>query len=184
MEPICLSLGAKGEAPGWFKFPTDIIANKRGQLIVADLFNHRLQVIEVKYQKEFPSLKELKQKKSPPAATEKTGSAAPDAGDSGAPAAKAAVSPEGVDQADSAPPQLPESPGDGTRQETVPALPEPPSAEIDEKAAAPAGLDAHPASGSQENSPDELAPGPPDAEIKEQIIPEQQLPAYPDEPAK
>jgi DNA-binding beta-propeller fold protein YncE len=53
--------GGKGEAPGWFKFPTDVALNKYGQLIVADYFNHRLQVLDVRYQKEFPSLEQLKQ---------------------------------------------------------------------------------------------------------------------------
>jgi hypothetical protein len=47
--------GGRGSA-WWFKF-SDVVVNKRGQLIVADLFNHRLQVLEVKYQKEFLHLK-------------------------------------------------------------------------------------------------------------------------------
>jgi len=45
--------GGQGAAPGWFNFPVDIAVNRHGQLIVADLFNKRLQVLEVSY--ELPS---------------------------------------------------------------------------------------------------------------------------------
>ena len=61
--------GGKGEAPGWFKFPTDVALNKYGQVIIADYFNHRLQVLDVRYQKEFPSLEELKKVLPPAKAT-------------------------------------------------------------------------------------------------------------------
>jgi DNA-binding beta-propeller fold protein YncE len=39
--------GGRGFNPGWFNFPTDISINNRGQLIIADLFNKRAQVLEV-----------------------------------------------------------------------------------------------------------------------------------------
>lgn len=42
-------IGGRGYAPGWFNFPSGIAINKQGQLIVADLFNKRVQVIEVEY---------------------------------------------------------------------------------------------------------------------------------------
>lgn len=42
--------GGKGTGPGWFNFPNDITVNRRGQVIVSDLFNHRVQVLDVKYQ--------------------------------------------------------------------------------------------------------------------------------------
>jgi len=56
--------GGRGWGPGWFNFPTDIMVNKHGQVIVSDLFNQRLQVLEVNYQRNIPALPELS-KKSP-----------------------------------------------------------------------------------------------------------------------
>jgi len=46
--------GGRGSAPGWFNFPEDMTINKKGQLIVADLFNRRVQVLEVKYEESTP----------------------------------------------------------------------------------------------------------------------------------
>lgn len=46
--------GGRGTAPGWFNFPEDMTINKRGQLIVADLFNRRVQVLEVKFEESAP----------------------------------------------------------------------------------------------------------------------------------
>ncbi len=40
-------LGGRGFGPGWFNFPTALTINSQGQLIVADLFNKRVQVLEV-----------------------------------------------------------------------------------------------------------------------------------------
>lgn len=40
-------LGGRGFSPGWFNFPNHIAVGNQGQLIVADLFNHRIQVLEV-----------------------------------------------------------------------------------------------------------------------------------------
>jgi DNA-binding beta-propeller fold protein YncE len=114
--------GGKGAAPGWFKFPTDLIVNRTGQLIVSDLFNHRLQVFEVKYSKEAPSLERLMELASPP--EESKESAEPD--------------------------QAPPEP----LIETV--TPD------------------SPAAGS----------GPAETEILEEILPEEELPSYPDEPEK
>jgi len=39
--------GGRGWNPGWFNFPTDIAVDPRGRLYVADLFNHRVQVLEI-----------------------------------------------------------------------------------------------------------------------------------------
>jgi len=39
--------GGRGSSPGWFNFPNDLAINNQGQLIVADLFNRRVQVLEV-----------------------------------------------------------------------------------------------------------------------------------------
>jgi DNA-binding beta-propeller fold protein YncE len=106
--------GGKGEAPGWFKFPTDVVVNKRGQLIVSDLFNHRLQVLEVKYQKEFPSLEELK-RPSPPG---KDASAPPeDAVKEGATPDQPSVQPDAV-------PEVPAvQPDAGVQEESQDQLP-------------------------------------------------------------
>lgn len=41
--------GGRGVGPGWFNYPEDIAINNQGQLIVADLFNRRVQVLEVDY---------------------------------------------------------------------------------------------------------------------------------------
>jgi hypothetical protein len=46
--------GGKGHSLGWFNYPTAVAVNNRGQVMVADLFNHRVQVLEVKYQPDFP----------------------------------------------------------------------------------------------------------------------------------
>ena len=43
-------IGGKGSAPRWFNFPTALALNKDGNLIVADLFNQRVQVLDVKYE--------------------------------------------------------------------------------------------------------------------------------------
>jgi len=42
-------IGGRGFAPGWFNFPSGISIDKQGRLIVSDLFNKRVQVIEVEY---------------------------------------------------------------------------------------------------------------------------------------
>ena len=39
--------GGRGFNPTWFNFPNDLALNNKGQLIVADLFNRRVQVVEV-----------------------------------------------------------------------------------------------------------------------------------------
>ncbi len=40
--------GGKGWGKGWFQFPMDICTNAAGNVIVADTFNQRVQVLEVK----------------------------------------------------------------------------------------------------------------------------------------
>jgi hypothetical protein len=51
--------GGRGETPGWFNFPNDIALTSRGELIVADLFNRRVQVLHVDYDARFFNLEEL-----------------------------------------------------------------------------------------------------------------------------
>ncbi|MFZ5765381.1 MAG: 6-bladed beta-propeller [Thermodesulfobacteriota bacterium] len=43
-------VGGYGRSPRWFNFPTDIALNRQGHLIVADLFNKRVQVLDVQYE--------------------------------------------------------------------------------------------------------------------------------------
>lgn len=40
--------GGLGNAPGWFQFPNDIAIDKDGRLIVADFFNHRVQILKTR----------------------------------------------------------------------------------------------------------------------------------------
>lgn len=49
-------LGGRGVAPGWFNFPVSIAVNSNGQILVADLFNRRLQVLDVGYEEALPYL--------------------------------------------------------------------------------------------------------------------------------
>jgi DNA-binding beta-propeller fold protein YncE len=43
-------VGGRGTDPGWFNFPTAMTINKHRQIIVADLFNRRIQVLELGYE--------------------------------------------------------------------------------------------------------------------------------------
>ena len=51
--------GGRGVGPGWFNFPEDISINNQGQLVIADLFNRRVQVLEILYDEFPPNLKAL-----------------------------------------------------------------------------------------------------------------------------
>jgi DNA-binding beta-propeller fold protein YncE len=46
--------GGKGNRPGWFQYPRSIAANRDGELLVADMFNRRVQVLDVRFQYKFP----------------------------------------------------------------------------------------------------------------------------------
>jgi len=39
--------GGKGWSPGWFNYPTSVSVDKNGDVIVADLFNQRVQVLKI-----------------------------------------------------------------------------------------------------------------------------------------
>jgi len=43
-------IGGMGRSPGWFNFPTDLALDGDGNLIVADLFNQRVQVLDVRFE--------------------------------------------------------------------------------------------------------------------------------------
>jgi hypothetical protein len=47
-------IGGRGTGAGWFNFPTDLAINRQGHLVVADLFNRRVQVVDPEYTPEFP----------------------------------------------------------------------------------------------------------------------------------
>jgi hypothetical protein len=51
---VLFEFGGRGDGPGWFNFPTDIVVNRNGHVVVSDLFNNRIQLLEVKYQREIP----------------------------------------------------------------------------------------------------------------------------------
>ncbi len=53
---FAFEFGGRGWSPGWFNFPTDIAVDARGRVYVADLFNHRVQVLE------FPKPKKISPK--------------------------------------------------------------------------------------------------------------------------
>lgn len=46
--------GGMGTAPCWFNFPNDIAVDARGRVIVADLFNQRVQVLELEFPPSYP----------------------------------------------------------------------------------------------------------------------------------
>ncbi|MBU4262702.1 MAG: hypothetical protein KKC76_12675 [Proteobacteria bacterium] len=43
-------IGGKGSSPRWFNFPTGLTLDGNGNLVVADLFNQRVQVLDVKFE--------------------------------------------------------------------------------------------------------------------------------------
>jgi len=52
-------IGGRGIGPGWFNFPISITINNSGQIIVADLFNKRVQVLDVRYDEVADFLKDF-----------------------------------------------------------------------------------------------------------------------------
>ncbi len=46
--------GGMGVSPGWFRYPTRLALNGEDQLMVADLFNKRVQVLDVRFAYKFP----------------------------------------------------------------------------------------------------------------------------------
>ncbi|MBU1139989.1 MAG: NHL repeat-containing protein [Proteobacteria bacterium] len=46
--------GGMGTGPGWFQYPVGLALNKQGNLIVADLFNQRVQILNIKFEYKFP----------------------------------------------------------------------------------------------------------------------------------
>ncbi len=46
--------GGRGYGPLWFNFPTALSVDRLGRLIVSDLFNNRIQILEVRFDTSFP----------------------------------------------------------------------------------------------------------------------------------
>jgi hypothetical protein len=83
-------VGGRGTDPGWFNFPTAMIMNKHQQFVVADLFNRRVQVLELGYEEwknryELAPAGESAQGDGPGAATESAGHADTTADETGKP---------------------------------------------------------------------------------------------------
>ena len=52
--------GGRGSGPLWFNFPNSITIDRKGRLIVADLFNNRVQILKTEYDMTFTGSKGLK----------------------------------------------------------------------------------------------------------------------------
>lgn len=59
--------GGRGSGPLWFNFPNSITVDRKGRLIVADLFNNRVQILKTEFDMTFTGSKGLKTG-TPPAA--------------------------------------------------------------------------------------------------------------------
>ena len=70
--------GGAGWGPGWFSYPTDVALNRKGHVIICDLYNQRVQVLDVQFQSRFPLFgsqsqdKEEKEKPTPEVASERS----------------------------------------------------------------------------------------------------------------
>jgi DNA-binding beta-propeller fold protein YncE len=52
--------GGRGSGPLWFNFPNSITVDRKGRLIVADLFNNRVQILKTEFSQTFTGSKGLK----------------------------------------------------------------------------------------------------------------------------
>jgi len=52
--------GGRGTSPLWFNFPADLAIDRQGRLLIADLFNNRVQVIMPEFTAAFPKFKGIK----------------------------------------------------------------------------------------------------------------------------
>ena len=46
--------GGMGWSPGWFNYPTDVALNRDGNVIISDLYNQRVQVLDIQFHIRFP----------------------------------------------------------------------------------------------------------------------------------
>lgn len=52
--------GGRGAAPMWFNFPNAIDVDSQGRVIIADLFNHRVQILESDFAIDYPTFGKTK----------------------------------------------------------------------------------------------------------------------------
>lgn len=71
--------GGRGSGPLWFNFPNSITVDRKGRLIVADLFNNRVQILKTEYDMTFTDSKGLKAGPPPTPATDGQPTAPPPA---------------------------------------------------------------------------------------------------------
>lgn len=72
--------GGRGSGPLWFNFPNSITVDRKGRLIVADLFNNRVQILKTEFDMTFTGSKGLKTGTPPAATTDTSQTATPAAG--------------------------------------------------------------------------------------------------------
>ena len=72
--------GGRGSGPLWFNFPNSITVDRKGRLIVADLFNNRVQILKTEFDMTFTGSKGLKTGTPPAAPADTPQTATPAAG--------------------------------------------------------------------------------------------------------
>lgn len=189
-------IGGRGTTPGWFNFPYDIAVNRQGHIIVADQFNRRVQVLDVQYEGALPFVRTGTED----AASEETSPAEPPADGAGTPVEDGAAAPlVGGEETGSADAEVeevilpaqdlpaPAAPEGSEPQAPAGEVPPPAAEDATPEGASAADAQAPtdapvPVDGTAEpEAPKEPAAEPADAEIEEQVIPEQALPVYPGE---
>lgn len=83
--------GGRGSGPLWFNFPNSITVDRKGRLIVADLFNNRVQILKTEYDMTFTGSKGLKTGPPPTPAPGEKQTAPPTTETTGAPQANTAT---------------------------------------------------------------------------------------------
>jgi len=77
--------GGRGSGPLWFNFPNSITVDRKGRLIVADLFNNRVQILKAEYDMTFTGSKGLKTGPPPTPASGEQQTTPPTTGTTNAP---------------------------------------------------------------------------------------------------
>lgn len=58
--------GGRGSGPLWFNFPTDLAIDREGRLLIADLFNNRIQILKPEFTTSFPKYQGVKSQPEAP----------------------------------------------------------------------------------------------------------------------